>query len=101
MIVSRQAPMYAGATMASPAAHTHAPVMVPTTPTKTNLQLLYEATPEVPAVDVPPFDGDNNCKFWTEKAWGEWSQEQKEMGMFNSGVEGEGINSSWMEKRNG
>ena len=78
-----------------------ATVMVPTAPRKSNLQLLYESTPLV--VALTPFKANDypNCLFWTERAWVEWAREGKEMGIFRSGVEGEGVNSSWLEDPNG
>ena len=33
--------------------------------------------------------------------WAEWAEEQKEKGLFKARVQGEGMNSSWLEDENG
>jgi len=40
-------------------------------------------------------------KFWEKWEWEKWAKEEKEKGNFQSGVQGAGVNSSWMEDENG
>ena len=78
-----------------------APVVVTAAPQKSNLERLYEATPDV--VMPAPLSRDvyPNTRFWEEDEWEEWSKQGKEKGTFKSRVPGEGVNSSWMVDMSG
>lgn len=70
-------------------------------PQKSNLELLYDASPGV-VMPIPlKRDDYPDPKFWQESMWSEWSQREVERGTFTSGVEGAGVNSSWMEDTSG
>lgn len=68
---------------------------------KTNLQRLYEATPEV--VMPAPLERSNHpdCKFWDRHAWEEWKVIRRETVTSNNRVRGQGINSSFIEGPDG
>ena len=68
---------------------------------KTNLERLYEATPEV-VMPVPLKKDDYpNVKFWELDQWSKWVNQQMEMGNFKNGMQGQGMNSSFMEDTEG
>jgi hypothetical protein len=98
-MIPRQPSPYVGSPFMSSAAGVPTPVVIPVQ--KTNLQLLYEATPLVKM--PPPLERDAfpACRFWEESKWAAWAKEEKEKGSFKSRVQGEGVNSSWMEDEKG
>lgn len=65
------------------------------------LKELYKSTPDV--VMPEPFKRNNDLgvKFWERHMWTEWVKSEKERGMFNSGVQGKGVNSSFVENMDG
>lgn len=77
------------------------PVMTTMGPEKSNLERLYEATPYVVMPEPLSESEYRGIKFWEEVEWEKWCKEGKEKGIFKIGVPGEGINSSWMEDKNG
>ena len=53
---------------------------------------------------LPPLDKEDyeDVRFWDKSAWEWWVEDEKEIGItFKSGVQGQGINSSWMEDADG
>jgi len=101
MATTRQGLPYAGTSSVSSIARIPPQVTVPMRPKKSNLQLLYDASPGV-VMPIPlERDAYPSSKFWQESMWLEWSEREAERGEFLSGVEGEGVNSSWMEDAGG
>jgi len=98
---TRQGRSYVSTPSVSSVASIHSPVIVPVMPQKSNLELLYDASPGV--VMPIPLERDDypDPKFWLESMWLEWSQREAERGTFTPGVEGAGVNSSWMEDTSG
>lgn len=68
---------------------------------KTNLQRLYEATPEV-IMPAPLEKSDYpGCKFWNRPAWEEWKVIRRETVTSSNRARGQGINSSFIEGADG
>ena len=100
MVIFRQAPPHIGTHLTSSAMGMANPVMT-TRPEKLNLERLYEATPYV-VMPEPLLESEyRSTKFWEEVGWEKWCKDGKEKGIFKIGVPGEGINSLWMEDKNG
>jgi len=100
-MIPRQPSPCAGTPLASSTAATSAPVIVSAGPKKSNLELLYEATPD--AVMPAPLKRNDypDSRFWEKHMWSEWSKKEKEKGSFSLRTQGQGVNSSWMEDENG
>ena len=64
---------------------------------KSGLEWLREATPDVVTPPVRNRNDYPHIKFWEEHEWELWTKDGKESGSFKSRVQGEGVNSSWME----
>lgn len=77
------------------------PAMIPTNHEKSGLEKLREATPDVVMPLALNRNNHPHAKFWEEHEWEQWAREEKEEGMFKSGMQGEGVNSSWMENAMG
>ena len=76
-------------------------VAIPMQPSKIGLELLIET---LPVVMPPPLDGADYPKLrhsWEEKDWEDWASTGKEEGLFDPGVQGAGVNSSWMQRQDG
>jgi hypothetical protein len=80
---------------------TPSPVTIPIPSQQSNLQQLYTATPDV--VMPPPLLRDEHpgIRFWEQPLWAEWVEREVEKGSFNTGVQGQGKNSSFMEDADG
>ena len=64
------------------------------------LDRLYKATPEVVPLD-PLNQDDYRTQFWVRARWQEDRDKGIERGAFNSGKQGQGVNSSFLEDENG
>lgn len=92
---------YSSALQPSPARVSPAPMIIPAIQQKSNLELLYEASPEAKMPNALNRNDSPLCRFWEEPVWAAWVVEEKERGSLKLGVRGQGANSSWMEDRNG
>lgn len=70
-------------------------------PRKTGLEHLREVYPVTMPLPLNKNDYPGCLESWEEATWERLSAEKKELGKFKSGVRGEGINSSWLEKEDG
>ena len=75
--------------------------MAPARYEKSGLEWLREATPDVVTPPVRNRNDYPHIKFWEEHEWELWTKDGKESGSFKSCVQGEGVNSSWMEYATG
>jgi len=98
----RQTSPHIGGPLGPPAAGVSTPVAMPAGSQKSNLERLREATPHVVMPTPLSRDAHPGPKFWnSEREWIAWREAEKEKGSFRLGVQGGGINSSWMEDENG
>ena len=102
MAIPRQASPYVSGSLVplSMGMPTPSPAMVPVMLSKSNLERLWEvrhvSTPEPLKKDEFP-----NTRFWERDLWQDWVKIGKERGSFNAGVRGKGVNSSFLEDRDG
>ena len=78
-----------------------APASVPMQLEHSNLQQLYKATPNIAMLPSLRREEYPHTRFWERVAWDKWVSTENEKGSFNTGVQGQGVNSSFMEDENG
>lgn len=77
---------------------------IPPTPSATPTRFavaeyLLSRLPPLPPLDKEDYE---DVRFWDKSTWERWVEDEKEIGnTFKSGVQGQGINSSWMEDTDG
>jgi len=76
-------------------------VAILTSLSESGLKRLYEMSPGL-TVPLPlSRDAFPLTLFWEECEWGEWREREKEKGTFGHRIQGEGVNSSWIEDKDG
>jgi hypothetical protein len=100
MVIHRRVLPYTGSSSVSPAVGFPAPAMASVSP-KSNLDELWRVTKGIVMPDPLEKSKYPGLKFWERHMWVEWVNREKEKGTFKNRVQGEGVNSSFMEDEDG
>jgi len=101
MTSPRQTSPYAGSPLTSSVLGMPTSVMIPTSLPESGLKRLYEMSPGLTMPLPLSRDAFPLTLFWEECEWERWKKREKEKGTFGHRIQGEGVNSSWIEDKNG